>query len=338
MIAFEQYLNQILGKKVIRPIYNEQGELLIPKQTIITYEHVMMLVEQQMTLTDQDVTDEGFEQHYLMIDETVEQVGEIFDTVRKTKKIPLAELHKDIIPMIHQASHDHQLLHLFAALHAKDDYTYRHNIAVAALANLIGHWMKLPRQELLQLTTAALLHDIGKMLIPEHILNKPGRLTDEEFDMMKKHTIYGYQLLKDTVGITNRQALVALQHHERIDGSGYPFGLKKNKIDLFSRIVAVADIFHAMTSKRVYRDPAPFYEVLWQMEKDMFGALDPYITRLFIEKTMNGLIGYTVQLTDGRIGKILVVPPHDPTRPLVQVGQQFIDLSRESEIRIEKIY
>lgn len=144
--------------------------------------------------------------------------------------------------------------------------------------------------------------------------------------------------MQETVGINKRQTFVALQHHERIDGSGYPFGLKRDKIDLFSRIVSVVDIFHAMTSNRVYRKPAPFHEVLFQMEKDMFGALDPFVTRLFIVKTMNSLIGHSVILTDGRKGKILVVPTHDPTRPFIQVKNSFIDLSRELDIHIEKIF
>src|SRR5690606_28020956 len=95
----------------------------------------------------------------------------------------------------------------------------------------------------------------------------PGKLTDEEYAIMKKHTIYGYEILNDTVGISHRQALVALQHHERMNGSGYPMGIKRDNIDLFSRIVAVADIFHAMTSNRVYRTHSPFYEVLTEMEE-----------------------------------------------------------------------
>jgi len=205
------------------------------------------------------------------------------------------------------------------------------------IANLIGTWMRLGQQELLQLTTAAFLHDIGKMLIPQDIINKPGKLTEEEYAVMKTHTVLGYELMKETYGITHRQALVALQHHERMDGSGYPFGLTKNRIDLFSRIVSVADIFHAMTSKRAYRNPSPFYEVLFQIEKDTFGVLDPAITRLFIEKIMNYLIGKTVLLTDGREGTILMVQAHDLTHPLIQVGNEFIDLSKDFSVHIKYI-
>lgn len=168
-------------------------------------------------------------------------------------------------------------------------------------------------------------------------MNKPGKLTDEEFEEMKKHTIYGYEILKETVGVTERQALVALQHHERIDGSGYPMGLFKDEIDLFSRIVGVADVFHAMSSNRVYQNQHPFYKILTEMKRDMFRGLDPEITILFIEKTMNALIGNTVILTDGRRGKILMVHKNEPIQPLVGIGDEFIDLRKEPSLRIEQV-
>ncbi|MGN7479058.1 HD-GYP domain-containing protein [Solibacillus silvestris] len=337
------YIQKVIGKRNRKDIYSHTGDLLIPVSTIITYDHIILLEENGIILNGDEVTDNvsdfqsDFTQHHKMIDETVKQVSEIFGEIRITKKIPLAQLRKEAIPTILAASDSKYLLPLFAALQAKDDYTYRHNIAVAALSNLIGNWMKLGKQELLQLTTAALLHDVGKMFIPEEILNKPGKFTTEEFNTMKKHTIYGYEILKGTIGINHRQALVALQHHERMDGSGYPLGIRKENIDLFSRIVSVADVFHAMTSNRVYRNHSPFYEVLSEMGRNMFSTLDPVITKLFIEKTMNSLIGYSVLLTDGRVGRILLIHRNDPTRPLIQLGNEFLDMSKDLSICIEQI-
>lgn len=334
------FLKNMIGKKIKQGIYNDMGGLIIPLDTVITYDHVSKLVEHGITVNDLELEEDDphlKEEHDRMIDEAVGQVSKIFNAVRETRKISLKELRKDVISMIHNATEDIHFLHLFSALQAKDDYTYRHNIAVGAIANLIGKWMELPEQDLLQLTTAALLHDVGKMLIPDYILNKPERLTSDEYEVMKKHTIYGYEILKETIGISHRQAVVALHHHERMDGSGYPFGIKEDQIDLFSRIVSIADVFHAMTSNRTYREPLPFYEVLFQMERDTFGALDPVITRLFIAKIMSYLIGYSVLLTDGRKAVILMIHTHDPTRPLVQVADQFIDLSKDFSLHIKKI-
>src|SRR5690606_34552701 len=107
------------------------------------------------------------------------------------------------------------------------------HVAVGVISGLIGRWMKLEQQDLQQLITAALLHDSGKMLIPEELLLTCDRLTKEEYDLMKKHTLFGYNLLKETFGINHRLALVALQHHDRIDGSGYPLGVAGDKIEQF---------------------------------------------------------------------------------------------------------
>ena len=311
---------EIVGKKTKRNIFSPEGVLLIRMATQLTERHITLLKKHGITLTSWDVeareTVDTTVPQYMYIEHAVTEIKNLFDQIRHSRKIPLNELRQKIIPVIHETVQKEDFIHLFTALKAKDDYTYRHNIAVGMLANLLGNWLGLKKKELLQLTTAALLHDVGKMLIPTEILNKPGKLTAEEFEMMKKHTVYGYELLKNATGISHRQALVALQHHERLDGSGYPFGVTGEKIDLFSRIVAVVDVFHAMISRRVYKDASPFYEILIAMERDAFGALDPKITRVFVEKVMNYLVGHHVLLTDGREGKIILIHPMNQHYPL----------------------
>lgn len=336
------HLKNVLGKRTNRDIYNKNKVLLVPINTIVTSELIVFLRERNVHLRQEDVQEiedmgASFDDDSKMMDETVDVVKAVFGDIRQTKKIPIINLREQVIPMIHEASDGKHLLHLFAALQVKDDYTFRHNIAVGVISNLIGKWMKLDHQELLQLTTAALLHDVGKTQIPKNILNKSGTLTSEEFQVMKKHTIYGYEILRETVGITHRQALVALQHHERMDGSGYPMGVKRNDIDLFSRIVSVADVFHAMSSNRVYQNQFPFYKVIAEMERDMFGILDPEITLLFIKKTMSSLVGNIVLLTDGRKGTILTVSRNNPTRPLIKIEDEFIDLSQDLSLQIEQV-
>lgn len=334
-------LNNAIGRKIFQDIYSFKGVLLVAASTTLTREHISVLEKHNVSLTPylfmNTYDEKGFVESQKLVDQTVVQMAELFNQVREKKKVPLAELRNDVIPIIQEVSQSASLFGLIATLQAKDDYTYRHNIAVGSIASLIGSWMGLNHQEHLQLTTAALLHDIGKMLIPSEILNKPDQLTEEEYTVMKSHTLLGYDILKNTVGITHRQALVALQHHERMDGSGYPFGSVQDKIDLFSRIVSVADIFHAMTSQRVYRDPSPFYEVLSQMEQDMFGSLDPVITRLFIRKVMQTLIGRMVLLTDGTEGTIRLIHTHDPTRPMVQIENNLKDLSIDRSLKIIQI-
>lgn len=328
---------QFIGKACKFDIYNRAGSLLLPRLTKITELHLKKLKNHNITLDPSDIIKYKQQNRYKVVDDSIPQVKKVFDEVRQTMKLSLTDLQKTVLPVISEITDGPQLTNLFLTLQAKDDYTYRHNIAVGAISSLIGQWLQLSEKDVLQLSTAGLLHDVGKMRIPESILNKPSRLTKQEFELMKKHTVFGYEIIKDTPGTNERQAIVALQHHERMDGSGYPFGLHEEKIDLFSRIVSVADVFHAMTSQRVYRDPSPFYEVLQQMSNDTFGVLDPKITKIFIRKIMESLIGNTVLMTDGREGTIIMIHNHDPTHPIVEIGNDYFDLSERTGLHIKKV-
>lgn len=331
-----------VGHQLKRNIFSQNGILLASEKAVINHENLQILEKHGIKLTEEDITTFGpylitdSEQDHVM-NEAVSKVRSLFDEVRHHKIVPIADIRTKIVPTINDAIGDSQLYGLLASLQAKDDYTYRHHIAVGIISTLLGKWTGLEGRELSQLTTAALLHDVGKMLVPEDILNKPGSLTNEEYEIMKYHAVFGYELLKGTVGISHRQALVALQHHERMDGSGYPFGITGEKIDFLSRIVAVADVFHAMTSARVYRQPMPFYEVVTQMQRDTYGVLDPKLTRIFIDKIMHSFIGREVELTDQRAGIIVFVHQDDPVRPLIQTDDEFIDLRKERMIQIKQI-
>ncbi|MDR4888630.1 HD-GYP domain-containing protein [Fredinandcohnia sp. QZ13] len=271
------------------------------------------------------------------LEEAIDQVEDIFYFVKRHTMLPLAEIKQTVIPIIQTASEIPQFFYLFYQLQSADDYTYRHNIGVGVIATLIGKWLSLSDEDLSALTIAATLHDIGKTKIPTEILNKPGKLTKDEYEIVKKHTMYGYEILKNTDGISHEISLVALQHHEREDGKGYPFGLKGSKISYLSKIVAVADVFHAMSSNRVYHDATPFYQVIKQMNDDMFGKLDPTILVPFLQQIMNALIGHHVLLTDGQIGKIKYINPYDLLNPLVEVSNTIIDLSVQKTIQIERV-
>ncbi|MBO8173010.1 MAG: HD domain-containing protein [Bacillaceae bacterium] len=236
-----------IGLRLRRDIFNASGILLLPKDTVLNEHYLrMIMVENNVRLTEDDVvlTEESPEKKasQVLIEQATEEITHIFESVRFSKKIPLFEIREKIIPAIHQATEDPDIFQLFAELQSKDDYTFRHNIGVGIIATMIGNWMNLESSQLSLLSLAATLHDIGKTRIPVEILNKPGKLTDQEYEIIQKHTIYGYELIQNTVGASRRLALVALQHHEREDGNGYPFGIKGNKMDLFSKILLNAPI------------------------------------------------------------------------------------------------
>ncbi|MNZ78344.1 Cyclic di-GMP phosphodiesterase response regulator RpfG [compost metagenome] len=272
-----------------------------------------------------------------MFQETVSKSKELFQYISFSHKVPLTEISEEILPAIHDVSQHRDIFELIEVVRAKDDYTYQHNIGVGVLSTLIGRWMNLGEAELSVLSLAATLHDVGKIKIPIEILNKPGKLTDDEYELIKKHTVYGYDMLKETSGSNPLIARVALQHHEREDGGGYPLGLKKHNIELFSSIVAVADIFHAMSSERPYHEPLSFHDIITQMEHGRFGELNPHIVSVFIENIMQKTVGQQVVLTDGRRGEVVLLNPHRINTPLIKIDEQFIDLSQEEGLRIKEI-
>ncbi|UII54553.1 HD-GYP domain-containing protein [Cytobacillus spongiae] len=271
------------------------------------------------------------------IDEASHQMEMIFQEIARTRLVPIQEIKREILPTIIQAAEIPHLYHLFYELNEKDEYTYRHTICVGIIATIMGKWLGLNTKEMEELTLGATLHDIGKTVVPKEILNKPGPLTQEEYEEMKKHTMYGYELLKQIDGISERVALVALQHHEREDGKGYPFQLQGHELDVFSKIVAIADVFHAMSSARVYHQAEPFYVVIQQMKKDVFGKFDPNIMLIFLFKMMDSLVGRRVLLTDGSIGSIVMIHPYDPLKSLIRLDDQLIDLRYNTSLQIARI-
>jgi len=180
------------------------------------------------------------------------------------------------------------------AIDLKDPYTRGHSQRVSDFSVAIGQELGLSHEQLYQLRIASKLHDVGKIRVPDHILKKPGRLDDNEFAEMRQHPVYGLEFLRDN-GLLEldllRESWTALaQHHERLDGRGYPFGLKGEDISLFGRIVAVADVFDALTSHRPYRPPMPVEEALELLQRGAGTEFDPICVEALIRARSRGTI------------------------------------------------
>ncbi|BCN28758.1 HD-GYP domain-containing protein [Anaeromicropila herbilytica] len=230
-------------------------------------------------------------------------------------------------------------LHLFDMLHCireYDDETYTHSINVALICHTIGNWINLSKEENDILTLCGLLHDIGKVEIPENIIKKPEKLTVEEYDLIKKHTLKGYQILKDQ-DIDIRIKHAALLHHERCDGTGYPNGFTNRSINDFTKIVSIADVYDAMTSKRVYRGPLCPFEVIGIFENEEFSKYDPKYILPFLTGIVQTYLHNDVILSNNRQGKIILINNHNLTKPVVQIGTEFVDLSKEPDLFIKEI-
>ncbi len=217
------------------------------------------------------------------------------------------------------------------------DYIFHNAVLTSLTSYSIAQWIGLPQKDWMQVAFAGLLHDIGNAKMDPVILYKPSALTGEEQEDIRRHTSLGYQLLKNVKAINEGVRLAALQHHEKVDGTGYPLRLKGEQIHIYAKIVGVADVFHAMTLEKTYRPAQSPYLVLEQIKSESFGKLDPSVVQVFIHKLTQFNNGTKVRLNDNRIGEIIFADRDHPTRPLVQVNGEIINLMLHRELYIECI-
>ena len=217
-----------------------------------------------------------------------------------------------------------------------DDSTYAHSVNVALICRLIGKWKNFSEKDMDTLTLCGLLHDIGKSKIPNEIIGKPGKLTDSEYEEIKKHPVIGYNLVKN-LDIDQRVKNAVLFHHERFDGKGYPLGLTGNEIDDFTSIVSIADVYDAMTANRCYRDGLCPFEVIAIFEKEGLTQFNPKYILTFLDHIANTYINNEVLLSDGSSGKIVLINKK-LTRPTIQLDNgNFVNLESRLDLYVQAI-
>lgn len=217
------------------------------------------------------------------------------------------------------------------------DSVYSHCLNVGLISRMIGRWLKLNKHDLNILTAAGLLHDIGKINIPEEILNKPGKLTDEEFAMVQMHPKYGYDILKNQP-IDSRIKKAALMHHERSDGTGYPSHLTEEFIDSFAMIVGIADVYDAMTAARSYRAPLCPFQVIANFEHDGYQKYNTKYILTFLKQIAAAYQNNRVILNDGRGCNIILLNQTALSKPMVQMDDgTIIDLNTNRDLYIKSV-
>ena len=260
----------------------------------------------------------------------------IGDIIKGNKELDLDEMMTPIYSLLGQGRTSANIFDMLHNLRLYDDATYTHCINVALITNIIAQWLKWDEDEIEIATQAGLFHDIGKLLIPDSIITKPGQLTDDEYILVKTHPQKGDDAMRD-LNISSHVKNAALMHHERCDGTGYPLRLRGPQIDKFAKAVAIADVYDAMTSARYYRGPLCPFIAISMFEDEGFQRYDPEMIIAFLNNIVNTYLLNTVRLNTGEVGEIIFVNSSHLSRPTIKVGNDYIDLSKCPGVYIQEI-
>lgn len=348
------------GMVTAEDVYTYTNQLIIPRGSILTdktitklefYSIINVRIEDELSreyLANPDMPEDvsyaekikrspEFIEFKARFDQEVPKFKLLLDSTALNKRtLDLDEMLNFTLNLLKS---DNGYLSVFDMLHNMrqyDDMTYVHSINVALMCNVFARWLRMTEEETKLATLCGLLHDIGKVAVPEEIIKKPGKLTEVEYTIVKKHTLEGYNALR-AQRVPEPIMNSALMHHERCDGSGYPFGIKNSKIDSFAKMVAIVDVYDAMTSARIYRGPMCPFKVVDIFESEGLQKYDTRFIMTFLENIVNTYMLHRVKLNDGRIGDVVFINRSSLANPTIKCGKEFIDLSAEPNLFIEAI-
>ncbi len=215
-----------------------------------------------------------------------------------------------------------------------DDFTYMHSMNVSLICYIFAQWLHLSKSDIEIVTMGGLLHDIGKLKVPDNIIRKPEKLSPSEYNIIKTHTLQGYNILK-AKNLNPDIPNCALMHHERNDGTGYPLGIKGDKINPFAKIIAIADVYDAMTAARIYRGPLCPFRVISIFEAEGLQKYESSYLLCFLEHIATTYMNNRVRLNNGMEGEVVFMNRNQYSRPMIKCGDEFIDLTHEPQLFIE---
>ncbi len=269
--------------------------------------------------------------------DAVKRFEELYAQAKVSGTVNDEQVSSIINPLLGNLQLERDVISMLLLLNTSDDYTYQHSVQVGMLAYYLAGWVGYSDEEAIEAGKAGFLHDIGKCRIDDAILNKPDKLTAEEFNEVKKHTVYGHEIIRASFD-SPLVAAAALSHHERNDGSGYPHGLEGDAIHPIAKIIAVVDIYSAMISERVYQQKRDLLSVLKELYRLSFNELDPHTTHTFIKHMIPNFIGKQVELESGETGMIVMTHPTEFFQPLIKINDEFIDLTIERNYAIKHVH
>lgn len=246
-------------------------------------------------------------------------VGSFMNSAKIGTPIDVAPIHQLADELQNSVTRNANALGCLGRIREKDNYLLEHSVNLSVLMTVFGQYRNLPADILHQTVVGALLHDLGKILTPDEVLHKPGRLSPEEYEVMKLHARHSRDILSATEGIGELTIITAAQHHERMDGTGYPEGLKGEEISVYGRMVAITDVYDAITADRVYHRGMTPTQGLKKLLEWSGHHLDPALVKQFIRCIGLYPVGSLVLLDSGRLGVVVEINEEDQRLPVVRV-------------------
>lgn len=347
------------GMKTAEDVYSYNNQMIMPKGTVLDDKMITRLEFYSVLairISDEDDSeDEGIastdsvqttysqkvkaSKEFQEFERTFLRTTEVFkenlkNIVENGTPIDSRQMIDSITGMITESMTSISVFDMLHNMRQYDDFTYMHSMNVALICNVFAKWLDMSERDVEIATLGGLLHDIGKLKIPDNIMRKPEKLSPAEYNIIKTHPLQGYNILK-TMNIDENVKQCALMHHERCDGTGYPLGIVGDRTNVFAKMVAIADVYDAMTAARIYRGPLCPFKVISIFEAEGLQKYDSHFILTFLEHIATTYMNNRVKLNSGDEGDVVFMNKHQYSRPMIQCGDKFIDLSREPDLYIE---
>lgn len=269
---------------------------------------------------------------------TVDNLKSTFAQIAENPSEPIAveKMLAETNKILKECRNGVHLFHILESMRDYDDLTYAHSLSVSLICGAMGHWFGFNDDDIATLTLSGLLHDIGKMAMPQELITKPGPLSAAEYKIIQSHPQKGFELIKQQ-NLDQRVKNTVLMHHERCNGNGYPHRLTTSKIDTFAKIVSIADTYEAMTAARVYREAICPFEVIRVFETEGLVEYDPHYLLSFLEHMVETYVQSRVHLSNGLEGEVIMINKFDLSRPIVKIQNLYIDLSKRKHLTITSV-
>lgn len=342
------------GWQVNEAVFASTDQPIILKGTILTEQHIRFLKafsiqlvdvvspeEQSLSFLHFDVLKESspnvdmLEQQYY---KTFKGIKEEFHKWQSGMNVEISRIRTIILPFLKYMLENPEQLYRISSFSKKEDYLFHHTVSLGILCGMIAQKMNYEKGMIVQAALAGVLADSGMSKINSTLFSKTTALTEQEFKDIQNHPISSYSMVRELKLLKPEVKLAIYQHHERLDGSGYPAGASGNKIHPMAQIVGIADTYHALTTDRMFQNKRSIFKAIEFLQEDLFGKFELSIMNALFSIVANLVPGTVVELSDGNKGKVLYIHPMNRTRPLIELlNGEVIDLVKRRDLHIERV-